>query len=50
MDSVCTLRAAKGKLIGFVQVTRFNEFSESEQVDIQILGARIAELLTVLDK
>lgn len=44
------LRAAKGKLIGFVQVTRFNEFSESEQVDIQILGARIAELLTVLDK
>lgn len=44
------LRTVKGKLIGFVQVTRFKEFSKSEQMDIQILGAKLVELLTVLDK
>ena len=44
------LRTVKGKLIGFVQVTRFKEFSKSEQMDIQILGAKLAELLSVLDK
>ena len=44
------LRTVKGKLIGFVQVTRFKEFSKSEQMDIQILGAKLVELLSVLDK
>ena len=44
------LRTVKGKLIGFVQVTRFKEFSKSEQMDILITGAKLAELLSVLDK
>lgn len=44
------LRTVKGKMIGYVQATRFKEFSKNDQLELQLLGAKISELLTVLDR
>ena len=44
------LRTGKEKMIGYVQTTRSYKFSDDDQLKLQLLGARISELLTVFDK
>lgn len=44
------LKTAKGKMIGYVQATQGLPFSDEAQLELRMLGSRVAELLGVMDK